>query len=321
MITDTLRVSGPADLVQAVRYLFGFELSDSMVLVGLARGTLRVAARLDLPVEHADVVCESVAAVVRGGARELIAVLYVPASLSRRECYVLGASAEAAAGALDVPVVDTLVVADGCWRSLAPGGLHGPLNSAASPLAAAAVLAGLTVLPGRSSLEALLEPAPAAERERLAAAVDAAEEGEVRAALAGQQGRWRRSVVRALFAAARAADAAGQLPTDADAARFGAALSNIAVRDAVWMAIERGRLSGRGLWLDLARRLPDPYSAAPAFLAGWSAWRSGEGALAGIAVSRALHACPGYRAAQLLESAVAAGADPRRVARLRCRTT
>lgn len=95
------------------------------------------------------------------------------------------------------------------------------------------------------------------------------------------------------------------------------ALQSYAVRDARWMALDAGRLHGVELWVNLARRLPNPHDAAPLFLAGWCSWRGGNGALAGIAAERALAADPGYSAANLLLAALARGIDRRKMPRLR----
>ena len=125
---------------------------------------------------------------------------------------------------------------------------------------AAAVYAGLTVLPSRDALAAMFAPVPGrpnlgAELRRHWGLRDAAgEDGE----LAG----WERSAVRALFAAQRAAQQ-GRMPTDDAAARFGVALRSYGVRDEVWLAIDDGRLEGTELWVDLARRLPHPSPLPP----------------------------------------------------------
>jgi len=103
---------------------------------------------------------------------------------------------------------------------------------------------------------------------------------------------------------------------DIDIARLGAALRHHAVRDAIWIAIENEATDADELWLDLARRLPSPYDAAPLFLYGWSAWRHGNGTLAGMAAERALSADPGYRAAELLLSALRRALDPRAIPKL-----
>ena len=46
------RISGPAELLQAVPYLLGFHPADSLVLVGLHGGRLVVTARMDLVDAH-----------------------------------------------------------------------------------------------------------------------------------------------------------------------------------------------------------------------------------------------------------------------------
>ena len=134
----------------------------------------------------------------------------------------------------------------------------------------------------------------------------------------GEAKRFERSVKRAIFAAARAADAPGLWEiSDADAARYGAALAASTIRDPVWLAVDDGRLDGRPLWRELARRLPSPYDAPALFLYGWAAWRAGEGTLAGIAAERALISDPEYTAADLLMAALSGGVDPREFPTLR----
>jgi Domain of unknown function (DUF4192) len=83
-----------------------------------------------------------------------------------------------------------------------------------------------------------------------------------------------------------------------------------------WMALDDDRLDGIELWVNLARRLPSPYNAAPLFLAAWRAWRDGNGALAGIAAEQALASDPGYGAAGLLLAALTRSIDPRTLPKL-----
>ena len=104
---------------------------------------------------------------------------------------------------------------------------------------------------------------------------------------------------------------------DEDVCRFAVALVDTPIRDAVWLATERRQLDGRALWREIARRVPQPYDAAPLFLYGWVCWRDGNGVLAALAAERALASDPGYRAADLLLGAVRHGLDPRRTPRLR----
>jgi hypothetical protein len=140
----------------------------------------------------------------------------------------------------------------------------------------------------------------------------------VRAVLRGEHQRRERSIKRALFAAARAsAEPRWPVPDDQEVARFAVALAAVAFRDATWLAVDSGRIDGRPLWLELARRLPSPHELAPLLLFGWSAWRAGEAAVAGMAADRALAVDPGYSAADLLMAAVTSGINPHLMPRLR----
>jgi hypothetical protein len=188
-----------------------------------------------------------------------------------------------------------------------------------SEIAATAAYAGLVALPDRSSVAALLEPAPDVERDPLLPLLERAEHEAVGRILRGADAREDRSVKRALFAAARAADAPGVTPLlgEDELVRFGLALQRIPTRDSVWMAVDDRRLDGRALWRQLARRLPAPYDAAPLFLFAWASWRDGDGALARMAADRALESDSNYSAADLLLAALSQAIDPRRMPRLR----
>jgi hypothetical protein len=64
------------------------------------------------------------------------------------------------------------------------------------------------------------------------------------------------------------------------------------------------------LWTDLVRSAADMWLPAPAALLAFTAWQSGEGALANIAVERALGADPSYSMALLLRDILDAGVPP-----------
>src|SRR6201999_4047683 len=64
------------------------------------------------------------------------------------------------------------------------------------------------------------------------------------------------------------------------------------------------------LWTDVVRRTPARYVPAPASLLAFTAWQSGNGALANVAAQRALAADPEYSMALLLLEAISAGAPP-----------
>ena len=64
------------------------------------------------------------------------------------------------------------------------------------------------------------------------------------------------------------------------------------------------------LWTDLTRMARPGYVAAPAALLAFVAWQSGNGALANVALDRALADNPGYSMATLLRQVITAGAPP-----------
>jgi hypothetical protein len=64
------------------------------------------------------------------------------------------------------------------------------------------------------------------------------------------------------------------------------------------------------LWTDLTRMARPGYVPAPASLLAFVAWQSGNGALANVALDRALADDPCYSMARLLRQAVDSGAPP-----------
>ena len=336
--TGFARISGPAELLQAVPYLLGFHPTRSLVLVGLHDERLVVTARLDLSDAVLGGVPHAVTAMMRGGSTSFVAIVYDDddAPQSRAE---LGALSAPWAEVEDVlrdemetagaHLRDALLVSGDRWWSLSctdddccpVAGRR--LPNAPSSFTTAAMVEGVVALPNRMALEQLLAPLPDAQRAVLDGPITEAEHVAVRQTLDGHARRWEVSSKRALFRAARAAVEPGWVgPSDDVTARFGAALRVTALRDAVWLAVDGERLDGRPLWRDLGRRLPSPYDAPPLFLYGWASWRAGAGASAGIAADRALASDSDYHAADLLLAAVSNGVDPRRMPKLRLpRTT
>jgi len=327
-----LRISGPADLLQAVPYLLGFHPQSSLVIIGLDQSRLVVTVRLDLAdLDTHDVLGDAITAIHRGGASDLVAAIYDRGPRRRGQALpwdAAVASVVSEATRVGCAVIDVLLVAGDRWWSYectdeecCPADGR-QLAADVSAFSAAATYAGMVALPDRDALAAVLDPLPDAARDRLGPLLAEYENASVQAVLDGQGARHDRSVKRALFAAARRGDDPAdpsqrlEIP-DSDVARFGVALSAPALRDSLWMAADDGRLDGRVLWLDLARRLPSPYDAAPLFLYGWCSWRAGNGALAGIAAERAVASDPTYSAADLLLAALARGLNPRRLPKLR----
>ncbi len=105
--------------------------------------------------------------------------------------------------------------------------------------------------------------------------------------------------------------AGGRLLADEPVAWLTVVLAHLAVRDDAWARMDAGyRTAHLRLWTDVVRRATPAYLPAPASLLAFTAWQSGEGALANIAIDRALAADPGYSLAQLLRDIMDAGVPP-----------
>jgi Domain of unknown function (DUF4192) len=320
--SPTLRVTGPAELLGAVPYLLGFHPEESLVVIGLDDTKVLVSARVDLAdAETPGVLPDLFDAIKRGTATRAVAAIFTDTITPSTALVGFLAEQVERAG---LELIDTLLVTGGRWWSAgckdpvccpAEGR---PMPAAPTVLDGAATYAGLSALPNRAALAAMFQPK--ADCPDLSAEIAQRQRDQLGAILDGTHTSHDRSATRALFAAQRAAEA-GEMPTDGEIARYAVALQSYTVRDALWMALDDDRLEGIELCVNLARRLPSPYNAAPLFLAAWRAWRDGNGALAGIAAERALASDPGYSAADLLLAALARGIDPRKLPKLRASTT
>ena len=97
----------------------------------------------------------------------------------------------------------------------------------------------------------------------------------------------------------------------AQAAWLTVALREQRVRDDAWARMDPDhRAAHRRLWTDVTRLARRGYVAAPASLLAVVAWQSGDGALANVALDRALADNPRYSMALLLRRALDSGASP-----------
>jgi hypothetical protein len=104
---------------------------------------------------------------------------------------------------------------------------------------------------------------------------------------------------------------AGGPLSDRDVARVLWALADIRVRDrALTLAVGDDAPAAEILWTECTRRGPAPLDAAPATLLAVSAWLRGDGAMANVALERALDSRPTYSFAQLLAQGLTACLPP-----------
>jgi hypothetical protein len=317
------KISAPEELIELVPYLIGFHPTESLVLIGFnATNQVQVCMRVDLPsseVTEAELE-QLLQALQRSRVDEVILILFTNTP-EHRPLRPIADTFTAAAEQYRIGVLDQLVATDGRWWSMlcadircCPAG--GRPRSMTSVAATAATYAGMVAQPSREDLAQVFlgEPKP----ERYERALASAENRYTQAVLDDRINRFRRSDTALCKAEARrhADDPARRLTTP-QLAGIAVALCDITLRDELWMAIDDGSLDADRLLIELFTRLPQDYLAPPLFLYGWSAWRRGNGTLAGMAVERALNAEPSYSAATLLLAAVTHGLGPRSTPKLR----
>jgi hypothetical protein len=121
--------------------------------------------------------------------------------------------------------------------------------------------------------------------------------------------------LNAVYAAANILCTRKRLP-DKELVDVAIALTDWRVRDAVMVPDDPADMPGlHRLWLYLARALPDPHCADAACLLATSAYIEGDGAMAGIALDRALESAPDHRLAGLLDALLAVGLPPKALLR------
>jgi len=185
------------------------------------------------------------------------------------------------------------------------------------PAAAALTEAGLSAHPDRDALARTIQrPAGSADlirratlqaQLRLAQLVDLGKaEGDrdprLRATRTG-----RKEIQRAI----RLYRSGGRVASIDHLAWLAVLLADIRVRDDAWARMDPAhRKVHSRLWIDVLRSAAVDFVPAPASLLAFTAWQSGNGALAAMAVGRALAADPDYSMAQLLAGAVDAVLPP-----------
>ncbi|MER5648984.1 DUF4192 domain-containing protein [Streptosporangium sp. NPDC002524] len=309
-----LLLGSTEDVLGAVPYLLGFHPADSLVVIGLtgslSRGRLHLTVRWDLPLGPGGL-GQIVPLFGKEGVTQVVVVGYGAGPL------VTPAVDEAVAlfrrGGLTV--VDALRVEDGrywsygCSRTDCCPADGMPYERQAGAVAAEAVLHGLVALPDRQTLERSLDPVTGPAREAIREATGRLTE-EMRGRLAGchDADGFAAEFVADGMARVREAVvtyASGGRLDEEQAARLGLDLAVIRIRDEAWALVtDESHDAHLKLWHDLTRRLEPRFVPPVASLLGLVAWRRGDSALAGVALTRAHEADPGYSMANLLAHAI-----------------
>jgi len=328
--TLVVRAGSPAALLRLVPHLLGFMPEASLIVIGVAppRDRIQVTLRYDLPDPPAADLAAEIAAHALGvlSAQRLtaaVAVGYGPEPLVTPVAREL----REAAWQAGIDVREFLRVADGRYWSYVCGNkkccpAEGvPFDATAADPAEAEALAavGDRVLATRAALAARVAPLGGLARESMRQATRRAEQhiaqllGKVRRS--GRLGAARHMIASEGLAAVGAMITryreGGRFTSDDEVARLTVALRDLRVRDDAWARMDPGHSDAhQRLWTDVVQRAQPGYVAAPAALLAFVAWQSGDGALANVALDRALADDPRYSMALLLRQVITAGAPP-----------
>ncbi|MCU1591221.1 MAG: uncharacterized protein JWP11_2477 [Frankiales bacterium] len=318
-----VRLTSPGEIVAAVPHLCGFVPAESLVAVSLRgeRRRIGLTLRLDLPPDDggadADIAEQVAARLAYDGAATVVLVVFTAADGELPREALVGAVTEAAERR-GMTVMEALLVRGERWSSYTcrhpdccpVGGT--PIPGAAAELVAAAAYDGRVVLRDREALVASLAPpllvgARAAEQRLDAAMVrwfaDVAVRGRE---VAG------REAVRAVREVLRLPDGA---PGEDALPALVVSLQDVLVRDEVAVLALDDSEGLLALLLRMSRETVAPYDVPVCTLLAVVAWLRGDGALANVALDRALDGDPAYSMARLVRAGLDGQLPPTAVRR------
>jgi Domain of unknown function (DUF4192) len=323
-----VQVGSPKTLLAVIPHLLGFRPEASMVVIGTSppRDRVKVTLRFDLPdppdpSDAAEMASHAVGVIGSQRLAAAMAVGYGPEALVTPVAEALLDATEEAG----IELRDVLRVQDGRYwsyrcRDEACCPADGvPFDPDADPAAAAMAKRGTEVLADRAALVARVAPIGGIAEESMRQATRRAER-HVKQLLSKVRKSSRLGAARHMIAAEGLAAVSamiavyrggGKFTTDYQVAWLTVALRDLRVRDDAWARMDPAhREAHLRMWLDVTRRAQPRYVAAPAALLAFVAWQSGDGALANVALDRALGDDPGYSMASLLRQVITAGAPP-----------
>lgn len=328
-----VKLSAVDDVLGVLPYRIGFTPTESLVVMCLAGPRRRdtLVARVDLvPAEHDEAaIAQLLAAAARAEASAAVVVCYTDASdagddLPRRP--LVDGFVEQLRER-DIEVVDAVLVRSGrrwsyhchdeacCPSAGTP--LPAELTAAAGRYVAEAVHSGRAPLPDRAALAASVRPpdnviARTARRQ----AADRAVEAIRLAATDGPEAVRRRTLALLEEVLTRwTTDTLVLSPLDAALLILG--FRDVHARDeGVTHALDHGFEAFLSLFVELSRHADDPDAAPVCSMLAWAAHASGDGALAAVAVERALACEPDYSLARLINAALAGMIPPAEVRQL-----
>ena len=322
-----VRISSPVTLLAVVPGILGFEPADSIVVLGTGQpgAEVQLTLRYDLPdpaaPRRAAAIADGVTSILTAQRITTAAAVGYGADGAVSPVAAVLRSRAAEAG---IMLTEVLRAEDNRYWSYVCSNPDccpadgTPFDVADHPVTRAFAASGRRVLASRQELAATIAPADGDQAAAMRAATRKAERQII--ARIGRTTRVGHRIARSRLVAAvgqpmiadairryRAGDTIGPEP----AAWLTVALRELRVRDDAWarMLPEHNAAHTR-LWSDLTRLAPPGYVAAPASLLAFVAWQAGDGALANVALDRALADDQRYSMARLLRRAIDSGAPP-----------
>ena len=334
-----VRISDPGEMAAALPALLGFHPRESVVLVSLtgARASrVGLTVRADLPPDGgAGAVAAEVTRSLRTNRPRAVLLAVVSEVSDVPGVGDTGRRADGGTTGLPhrelvhevvlalapdrIPVREALLVRAGRWwsydcaRTCCAPGAGTPLPEGVTALEAAAVATGTVVERDRGDLvRRIAGPVGRARGAMAATCVRVAAECSARILEAGVDVVAEESWAEITAAAGRCRPGAPRPAlTDGVVARVVCGLRDRDLRDrALGLALGADATAAEILWTECTRRAPPPLDAAPATLLAVSAWLRGDGAMANVALTRALTVDPAYALARLLARALAGCVPP-----------
>ena len=322
-----LSVGSPAAVLAIVPHLLGFAPAKSLVILGAGqpRGRIHVTFRFDLPDPPdpdatAAIAAHAVTLLNRQELTMAIVIGYGPGPLVTP---LADAIRDAVTGT-DLELRDVLRVDEGrYWSYLCrepsccpPEGV--PFDTTAHPAAATMAASGSAVLSDRDALAATIAPVTGSAAEAMTRETRRAERiaAKLMASTTGTESpASQRPVTDEGLTAVQAAISTyregGSIEHYGQFAWLALVLTSLRIRDDAWARMDPDHRDAHlRLWTDLTRHAQPGYIAAPACLLAFTAWQGGNGALANLALDRALADNPSYSMAQLLRDVIDAGTPP-----------
>ena len=307
------------DLVALLPYLLGYHPNPDgdLAVIALADGQVTLVARADLPTPAQSAAAVAhMCAMLTGDRDGIVLVGYGPAAvitpvLDRFRSHCEG---------IDLPVIDALRVTDARMYSYlcadpACHPVEGTPVPTTTPATLTALTAGLTATANRSALAERIAAISGAARTAMTTATARAIDTVIRTGTPTLVARG-----TPLLAAAATVETTGWRPTDDEVAALGLLAALPGFTDA---ALRRLPASDAqvDLWCDITRRTEPDFAGAPAAILSYLAWRRGAGALARIAVDRALAADSDQSLALLMDRVLRVGMPPSALAAHELRRT